>query len=136
MLIDVRSGMTFDEILAHGEDDSLYSALKSTVLDDVAFATNTNAHSDIQQLIEQLNVAPNADTQARVSDAIASYFIDRGADITAVVQSDLVAQQAVRQKLANLNIAAELLPPEQTLVPDLVDLIATNDFKAIFTING
>ena len=132
MYINPREGMSFDEILAHGEDDSLYSALKSTVLDQAAFDTNDNAGSELMLLIQQLKDAQTITEQMLISDAIVSQFTERATQLSEVVQSDLVAQQAVKQKLANLNIAAELLPPAETNVPDLVELIATKDFKKIF----
>ncbi len=54
MPLPIEEGMAFDEVLAHGESDALYSTLKSKTLDQTAFDLNPESTSAVNQMVKRL----------------------------------------------------------------------------------
>lgn len=128
----VNGGMSFEEILEVGDDDELYQALISDLIERLEFDTTTNTASTFNTLVEEL-INGDDEQQARAADAISQICEQWEAEIDEIIDSDLDAQDARRQQLENLNIAAEI-DPEATNIREsqLYELIATDEFKNIF----
>lgn len=128
----VNGGMSFEEILETGDDDSLYQSLVSTLINDIDLDTTEGADSTFNDLVEQL-LNGDEDQQTRASRALSALLDEWEGELNLLIEKDLDSQDQVRQQLENLNIAAEI-DPAATNIQDspLYDLIATDEFREIF----
>jgi hypothetical protein len=133
MPLNIKEGMSFSEILSHGDSEDMFATLSSDSINQLVIDLHKNSESDIAILLNKLTEA-DPSNQTRLADAIAAYFTNAAVKLDNEIQSDLQAQQAIQTQLANLNIAAEMLPPEQIAVPKFIDLVATDRFREIFNL--
>lgn len=134
----IEDGMSFEELLASGEDNpEMFASLVVDLIDQIEFATTPGVDSDINRLVEQLLQSTNEEEQKLIVNAICDILQNFTTTIDDQIQKDLAAQEELRTRLSSLNVAAALLPPE---IPQLVDntlfqTIATPKFKDIIEEN-
>lgn len=95
MTIDVNTGMSLAEIMAMGEDPSLYSSLTANTIQ-----TTSERVTTINTLLVDLsNVDPEAEDaevqKQKLIDQIATLAADEKASLETQVQTDLTAQQTL-----------------------------------------
>lgn len=130
--IEIKNGMTFEELLISGSDsEDTYGCLLTDLVDQIELATSPGVDSEINVLMEQLVSSTNEDEQHLIANAICDKLAAFTSQIDDLIDKDLDAQQGLREQMLTLNIAAALIPPTGTRNSKLFDQIATDTFKEI-----
>jgi hypothetical protein len=129
MTIDVKTGMSLDEIMMWGEDPSLYTSLTSNVIsstsDDVATVNDL-----VQQISEVDPEDPECESKKQaLIDQIVDLSSSQQTSLTTAVQSDLTAQETLRDA-STVNDTIAVMTPFNA-PSKMFDLVASDMLRQL-----